>query len=420
VEAAVWTERMLAALENGVKGGRWFGLIDKVWNAENLSVASRKVVANAGSVGVDGQTVTAHQQQREADLVELQRALREDDYEVLPARRVWIPKPGRAEQRPLGIPAVRDRVVQTALRHVIEPIFEQEFAEHSYGFRPKRGCKDALLRVQELLDGGSIFVVDADLKSYFDTIPHHRLMKHVEARIADGRVLSLITDYLKAGVLDTMNGWQPTERGTPQGAVISPLLANIYLNPLDHHMAALGFEMVRYADDFVVLCASREEAERALTVVQQWVAANGLTLHPDKTRVVDASQRGGFDFLGYHFERGDPSRTQDWPSRRSLGKFKDAVRAATRRTNGQSLATIVAVLNPKLRGWFAYFCHSHWTTFGGLDGWVRMRLRSVLRKRQKRRGRGRGTDQQRWPNAYFHALGLYSLELSHVRMRQSH
>jgi RNA-directed DNA polymerase len=359
--------------------------------------------------------VTAHQQQREADLAELQRALREDDYEVLPARRVWIPKPGRAEQRPLGIPAVRDRVVQTALRHVIEPIFEREFAEHSYGFRPKRGCKDALLRVQELLDGGSIFVVDADLKSYFDTIPHDRLMKHVEARIADGRVLSLITEYLNAGVLDTMNGWQPTERGTPQGAVISPLLANIYLNSLDHHMAALGFEMVRYADDFVVLCASREEAERALVVVQQWVADNGLTLHPDKTRVMDASQRGGFDFLGYHFERG-----YCWPSRRSLGKFKDAVRHATRRTNGQSLATIVAVLNPKLRGWYGYFCHSHWTTFGGLDGWVRMRLRSVLRKRHGRRGRGCGTDQQRWPNAYFHALGLYSLELSHARMRQSH
>jgi RNA-directed DNA polymerase len=310
---------------------------------------------------------------------------------------------------------VRDRVVQTALRHVIEPIFEREFAEHSYGFRPKRGCKDALRRVQELLDGGSTFVVDADLKSCFDTIPHEPLMKRIEARIADGRVLSLITEYLKAGVLDTMSGWQPTGSGTPQGAVISPLLANIYLNPLDHHMAALGFEMVRYADDFVVLCASREEAERALTVVQQWVAANGLTLHPDKTRVVDASQRGGFDFLGYHFERG-----YRWPSRRSLEKFKDAVRHATRRTNGQSLATIVAVLNPKLRGWYAYFCHSHWTTFGGLDGWVRMRLRSVLRKRQGRRGRGRGTDQQCWPNAYFHALGLYRLELTHARMRQSH
>jgi RNA-directed DNA polymerase len=406
---------MLVALENGVKGGRWFGLIDKVWNAKNLFAASLKVVANDGSAGVDGQTVGVHQQQRAADLAELQRALREDDYDALPARRVWIPKPGRAEPRPLGIPAVRDRVVQTALRHVIEPIFEREFAEHSYGFRPKRGCKDALRRVQELLDGGSTFVVDADLKSYFDTIPHEALMKRVAAHLADGRVLALIADYLKAGVMDVMTGWQPTERGTPQGAVISPLLANIYLNPLDHHLAEQGFEMVRYADDFVVLCPSREAAERALSVVQQWVAANGLTLHPDKTRVVDATQRGGFDFLGYHFERG-----YRWPSRRSLEKLKDAVRAATRRTNGQSLAMIVAVLNPKLRGWQAYFCHSHWTTFGGLDGWVRMRLRSVLRKRQKRHGRGCGTDHQHWPNAYFHALGLYSLELAQMRLRQSH
>lgn len=405
---------MLTALENGVKGGQWFRLIDKVWNEKNLFAASRKVVANAGRAGVDGQSVSAHQQRRDEDLAELQRAWREDDYDVLPVRRVWIPKPGRDEKRPLGIPAVRDRVVQTALRHVIEPIFEREFAEHSYGFRPHRGCRDALRRVQELLDEGYTFVVDADIQSYFDTIPHGRLMKRLEARIADGRLLALIADYLKAGVLDTLNGWQPTERGTPQGAVISPLLANIYLNPLDHHLAALGLEMVRYADDFVILCRGRADADRALAVVQTWLAANGLTLHPDKTRVVEATQRGGFDFLGYHFERG-----YRWPRKKSLDRFKDVVRMATRRTNGHSLARIIAGLNPVLRGWYAYYRHSHWTSFGTLDGWVRMRLRSLLRKRQKRRGRGRGKDHQRWPIAYFCALGLFSLEAAHAQACRS-
>lgn len=268
--------------------------------------------------------------------------------------------------------------------------------------------------MQKLLEDGYSFVVDADLKSYFDTLPHTRLMKRVQERIADGRVLALIADYLKAGVMDTMNGWQPTEQGTPQGAVISPLLANVYLNPLDHHMAQRGWEMVRYADDFVVLCRSQEEAERALVEVQQWVEANALTLHPDKTRVVDATQRGGFDFLGYHFERGER-----WPRRKSLERFKDSIRAETRRTSGQSLAMIVATLNPKLRGWFVYYQHGHPWTFERLDGWVRMRLRSILHKRQGRRGRGRGTDHQRWPNAYFGALGLYSLETAHAHACRS-
>jgi RNA-directed DNA polymerase len=329
-------------------------------------------------------------------------------------RRVWIEKVGSREKRPLGIPAVRDRVVQAALRHVIEPIFEREFAEHSYGFRPQRGCKDALRRVESLLAAGYRWVVDADLKSYFDTIPRERLMVRVRERIADGRVLALIESYLRAGVMEGLRDWQPTERGTPQGAVISPLLANLYLNGLDHHAARQGLEMVRYADDLVVLCRSEAEAERALATVRAWVEAEGLQMHAEKTRIVDAEAPGGFDFLGYHFERG-----ARWPRRKSLEKFKDAVRAQTRRTEGRSLLAIIRGLNATLRGWFEYFKHSHWTTFGRLDSWLRMRLRSILRRRSGRRGCGRGRDQQRWPNAYFGALGLLDLQRQHAKARQS-
>jgi RNA-directed DNA polymerase len=204
--------------------------------------------------------------------------------------------------RPLGIPTVRDRVVQTALRMVLEPIFERDFASQSYGFRPGRGCKDALRRVNELLKSGHIHVVDADLQSYFDTIPKDRLLALIGQKVSDGRILALIEAFLEQGVLDGLDEWTP-ERGTPQGAVCSPLLSNIYLDPLDHLMAARGFAMVRYADDFVVLCRNPEEAAAALAVVQEWTAAAGLVLHPTKTRLVNA-QDVGFDFLGYHFAAG--------------------------------------------------------------------------------------------------------------------
>jgi len=415
VEASVWTEPMLTALERGVKGGKWFALIDKVWNESNLYAASLRVVGNAGSAGIDGQSVRDHWQQRCQELETLGRELRAGSYQPRPAKRVWIPKPGRTEKRPLGIPIVRDRVAQTALCNVMEPIFEREFAEHSYGFRPGRGCRDALRRVTELLDRGYVHVVDADIQGFFDAIDHEVLMSRVGEKIADGRVLGMIEGYLKAGVMDTLKGWGPTERGTPQGAVISPLLANIYLNPLDHLMAAQGYEMVRYADDLVVLCQSQEQAERAKNQLTEWMEANGLTLHPEKTRVVDASQRGGFDFLGYHFERG-----YHWPRQKSLDKLKDAIRRSARRANGKSMEMIIAKINPKLKGWYGYFKHSHRTTFRPLDEWVRMRLRSILRKRSRRRGRGRGADHRRWPNAYFGALGLFSLEAAHAKACQSH
>ena len=413
VEPAVWTERMLTALEEGVKGGKWFRLIDKVYALPNLRQAFARVKANHGAAGVDHVTVEGFEHDLEANLEKLAHALADGSYRPQAVRRHWINKPGSKEQRPLGIPTVRDRVVQAALRAVLEPIFERDFAAQSYGFRPKRGCKDALRRVDHLLKQGYSWVVDADLKSYFDTIPRSELIARIKAKIADGRVLKLLEAFLRQGVLEAMNLWTP-EAGTPQGAVISPLLSNIYLDALDHQMAARGIERVRYADDFVVLCGTEGEAQRALEEVRRWTAQAGLTLHPVKTRIVDATQPGGFDFLGYHFERG-----LRWPRRKSERKFRDAIRAKTRRTHGQSLQATIVDLNRTLVGWFEYFKHSHKTTFATLDGWVRMRLRSILRRWRGRQGPGRGADHQRWPNAYFAERGLFSLVTAHATASQS-
>ena len=404
---------MLTALEEGVKGGKWFSLIDKVYRPANLRQAFARVKANRGVAGVDHQTIEMFEQHLEANLEKLGTALQDGSYRPQALRRKWITKPGSSEQRPLGIPTVRDRVVETAMRAVLEPIFERDFAAHSYGFRPQRGCKDALRRVDYLLKQGYHCVVDADLKSYYDTIPREPLLARVEEKVADGPVLTLLAAYLQQGVLEGMKLWQP-EAGTPQGAVISPMLSNIYLNPLDHLMAASGFEMVRYADDFVILCRSEAEARQALELVQQWTAAAGLTLHPEKTRIVDATKHGGFDFLGYHFERG-----YRWPRRKSLKKLKDKIRAHTKRNNGQSLQVIISRVNPVVRGWFGYFKQSHYTTFTPLDKWLRMRLRSLLRKRRKRRGRAGQRDNRQWPNAFFAAQGLFSLAHAHAQVRQS-
>lgn len=413
-ELSVWTDRMLTALERGVKGDKWFSLIDKVYRPETLLRAYKDVKENGGSAGVDRQTVEAFAVEANVNLETLSKQLREGTYQPQAIRRVWIPKPGSHEKRPLGIPAVRDRVVQTALRHVLEPIFEREFAEQSYGFRPGRGCKDALRRVDQLLKAGYHYIVDADLKSYFDTIPRQRLMDRVRERVSDGRVLNLLEAYLNQKVMEDIQDWTPST-GTPQGAVISPLLANIYLNPLDHLMAGAGYEMIRYADDFVILCRSAEEAHTALEMVKEWTEANGLTLHPEKTHIVDARERGvGFDFLGYHFEAN-----YRWPRKKSLKKLKDAIRAKTKRTNGNSLESIIRSINPTIKGWFEYFKHSYRTTFPGLDGWIRMRLRSILRKRQGKKGRGRGQDHHRWTNKYFAEQGLFSLTTAHATASQS-
>jgi RNA-directed DNA polymerase len=414
VEASVWTDRMVSALENGVKGGRWYSLIDKVCASATLEAAWEKVRANAGAAGVDRQSIERFEANEDLYLAELATALRNGSYRAQPIRRVDIPK-GDGRTRPLGIPTVKDRIVQTAVKFALEPIFEATFCPASYGFRPGRGCQDALREVDQLIADGHAFVVDADFASYFDSIPHERLMQRVEERVSDGRVLGLLRDWLGQDILRGMERWTPTT-GTPQGAVISPLLANIYLHPLDELMAARGYRMVRYADDFVVLCKSREEAAAALADIAAWVMENGLRLHPDKTHVGDCRQVGeGFEFLGYRFEAG-----RRWVRKKSLTRLKDRIRERTRRTRGQSLERIIASLNPMLRGWFAYFKHAHPYTFVVIDQLIRRRLRAILRKQEKRPGFGRcRADHQRWPNNFFAQAGLLALHTAWLDARHS-
>lgn len=404
-EASIWTDRMVSALGNGVKGGKWFSLVDKAIRPATLEAAWRKVERNKGAAGVDGQGIERFAAGAERYLAELHEDMKNDRYRPSPVKRVEIPK-GGGQTRPLGIPTVKDRIVQTALKMAIEPIFEVQFRAGSYGFRPGRSCKDALREVDRLLKEGFTHVVDADLKSYFDTIPHDRLMARVGERISDGRILTLIDGFLRQEIMTDMACWLPTT-GTPQGAVLSPLLANIYLHPLDLLMEQNGRRMVRYADDFVILCRTEDEAMAALREVMAWTAANGLTLHPDKTRIVNSQQPGqGFDFLGYRFEAG-----RRLVRKKSLTAIKDKVRTKTVRSRGDSLVRIIADLNPALRGWFGYFKHAAPFQLRSLDGFVRRRLRAILRKQDKRPGPGRcKADHQRWPNAYFAAQGLFTLE----------
>jgi RNA-directed DNA polymerase len=406
---------MLAALENGVQGGKWYSMLDKVYAPGTLVAAWEQVKRNRGSHGVDGVSIARFESQVERYLLELHEAVKAGSYRPLAVRRVYIPKSGGG-QRPLGIPAIKDRVVQAALKLVIEPIFEREFAERSYGFRPGRGCKDALREVDELLKEGRVWVVDADLKSYFDTIPHAPLLHQVGERISDGRVLDLIERYLGQDILDGLERWSPAA-GTPQGAVLSPLLANLYLHPLDRQMAEAGYRMVRYADDFVVLCTSEDQARAALEKVRDWVTEAGLTLHPDKTHVGNCLREGGgFEFLGYRFEGGKRG-----VRKKSLKALKDKVRARTGRSRGDSMSKIVAELNPMLRGWFEYFKHAQGNVFGTLDAFIRRRLRGILCKQNKLTYYFHRSKRihQRWPNAYFAQLGLFTLKGARLAASQS-
>jgi RNA-directed DNA polymerase len=414
VDRTVWTERMLAALDNGVQGGKWFSLIDKVYRPQTLAAAWQQVQANRGAAGIDGQSVGRFAAQAERYLGELAEELKTGRYRAAPVRRVEIAK-ADGKTRPLGIPTVKDRIVQTAVKRVIEPIFENVFLPTSYGFRPGRSGKEALREVDRLLRAGFTHVVDADLKSYFDSIPRERLQARLEEHLSDGRLLALLAQWLSQDIVQGLRRWTPT-CGTPQGAIISPLLANLYLHGLDETLTRHGYRLVRYADDFVILCASAAEAQAALAEVQAWVEANGLSLHPDKTHIGDCREAGqGFEFLGYRFEAG-----RRWVRKKSLRALKDKVRALTARTRGESLARIIADLNPVLRGWFSYFRHAWRTEFPGIDGLVRRRLRAVLRKQSRRPGAGRcEADHRRWPNAYFAAAGLFTMTTARQLASQS-
>ena len=404
IETSIWTGNMLNALGNGVKGGKWFSLIDKVYSLKTLEIAWKQVKSNKGSAGIDKVSIEKFEHKAQMYLEELHLSLKEQRYNPQPVKRVYIPKAG-GKKRPLGIPVVKDRIVQTAIKMAIEPIFENEFLDNSYGFRPNRGCKDALREVDYLLKDGYSWVLDADLQSYFDTIPHSNLMRLLEEKISDQSLLNLVHKYLKQNIIDGVKNWIPIA-GTPQGAVLSPLLANIYLHPMDVMLTNLGLKVVRYADDFVILSKTKQEAKMALEKVKEWVDKFNLTLHPDKTHIGNALIKGqGFEFLGYRFEAG-----KRFVRKKSLKSFRDKVRAKTKRSRSGSMEEIVADLNPMLRGWFEYFKHAYKTTFNSNDGFVRRRLRAILLKRNNKKkcfGRNLNAHKQ-YPNTYFANLNLFT------------
>jgi RNA-directed DNA polymerase len=410
----MWTEAMKAAIGVLRQAGRkWYSLYDKMiapaslkaaWDRINRRVSGKKRQQGAG---VDGVTVAKFADHAEAELRKLGEQLSTDRYCPSPVRRHYIPKPGSTTLRPLGLPTVRDRVVQEACRSMIEPIFEAEFLDNSHGFRPERSVETACVQVEQNLLAGRVWVVDLDIEKCYDSIPHEPLVDRVARRISDGKVLELIRSFLKSGVMEEMNvRYEAT--GTPQGGIISPVLANIFLHDLDVAMEARGMAWVRYADDVVVLCQSREEAEQALEWIREILNGLGLKLSPDKTRIVHLDE--GFDYLGWHYQG-----KQRWPRTKSVDKLRHRMRGLTRRHRPGSLQSICAELAPIQQGWFTFFRqgNSH-GTFQTLDEWLRRRLRSLLRRRTKRRGISRrGRDHQRWPNAYFVQHGFFSL-LDHL------
>ncbi|MEW9674459.1 group II intron reverse transcriptase/maturase [Ammoniphilus sp. 3BR4] len=362
-----------------MKKRKWYSLYDKVYDFGNLLDSWFDVAENKGSHGVDGETIQEFGHYMDGNVRTIQHELQTKTYRPQPVRRVYIPK-ADGSQRPLGIPAVRDRLVQQSLRRVIEPIFEAKFLDCSYGFRPERDCHMAIDKITEHLENGYQWVVDADLRSYFDTIPHDKLIDQVWQEISDSSILKLIRMFLEAGVLHH-GTYEPSEEGVPQGGVISPLLANIYLHPFDEEMTRRGHKYVRYADDFVILCRSKAAAERVCESMRKFLEGQlGLQVHPTKTRVVHVDE--SFDFLGYTFyswKDNDGKRTiYRRPRDKAVEKLKDTIRKLTRRNQTVSIDVIIRKLNPILQGWGNYFGYgSVKTRFGKLDSWMRRRLRAV-------------------------------------------
>jgi len=405
-DPSIWTSGMLTTLGNGVQGGKWYSLGDKAFSVKALESAFARVKANNGVPGVDGWTVDRFERQKAENLPRINSELMAGTYRPSPVKRVYIPKPGSKEKRPLGIPTVRDRVVQSALKAGLEPIFEKKFRDGSYGFRPGRSCRQALRRVWLGLKEGRVFVVDADLRKFFDTIPHEVIMRGLDAEVSDGKVLSLVRAYLAQGVLEggALSPEDEEDEGVPQGSPLSPLLANIALHDLDALMEDTGYEIVRYADDFVILCTTRKQAEEALEAVGSWTETSGLSLHPDKTRIVDYGAGEAFEFLGHQFKNG-----KVFPRKKSIQNIRNKVRDKTPRTSGQSLQVVIADLNKSLKGWFGYFRACPEGAFESVDSFVRRRLRAILAKRNRISPHGKKTTETRWPNAYFAERGLYSM-----------
>lgn len=353
---------------------KFHSLIDKVYAPSNLLLAWEKVRANRGAGGVDGESLKQYELHLVNNLQELHRLLKEGKYQPVPVRRVYIPK-ANGEQRPLGIPTVRDRVVQQAVLQVLQPLFEPLFEECSYGFRPARSAQQAIARIETLRQSGYGWVAEVDLKRFFDTLDHALLIDRVAEEIADGKILRLIRQWLEAGVLEEGEVRKQLS-GTPQGGVISPLLANIYLHSFDREMTRRGYQVVRYADDFVVVCKSEKKAQRALEVVRQILTESlKLELNAEKTRVI--SFKEGFDFLGFRLQ----SRFKK-PRAKAVQSFKDKVRYLTRRQQPRNLGQVVEILNPVIRGWGNYFRRTNWKSGAeDMDAWIRQRLRMFIRKK---------------------------------------
>lgn len=402
----VWTPAMVEAIDRYRQANRrWHLLYDKLYADANLKEAWKQVEGNGGAAGHSGQTIAEYGDGLEQRLAYLATKLKEQRFEPRPIRRAYIPK-GNGKLRPLGIPEVEDRLVQAALVRLIEPIFEAKFLGCSWGFRPERSAHNALAALVAAMEAGYTQLVDADITDCFGSIPWKPLMEEVAREVSDRKVLGLVEKFVRAEVMEGMRRWQP-EQGTPQGAVLSPLLANIYLHRFDEEMTRAGYQLVRYADDFVILCKTRQEAEEGREKARQTLADMGLQLHPEKTRLVDTTKEK-FQFLGYEFWPGGRA-----PRKSSKQKMRDAICAKTPRNPGKSLRKVIASLNPTLRGWYAYFRHSWWTVFPDVDGFARRRLRSILRKYKKRRGTTRGRENREYPNRYFEKLGLFTLSRKH-------
>ena len=381
-------------------------LIDKVYSRTNLRLAWQKVRANRGAGGVDAVSLDDFAERAEEELERLHCELRDGNYRPKPVRRVHIPKRGKPqEKRPLGIPTIRDRVVQQALKNRLEPIFEPEFNDCSFGYRPGRSPHDAMRKVWGELMKGYEWIVDADLRDYFGSVDHERAIDLVAERVSDGRVLALVRQMLQAGYQEHGKK-HPTDRGTPQGGVISPLLSNIYLTPFDDEMTRKGYCLTRFADDCLILCRSRAEAQKALKDAQEALQDLGLTLHPEKTRISHISW--GFEFLGYKGKRGKGYRLPRGrrkkkgnrldiyavPTEKSLARFKDEIRRRTRRRIPLSIRQLIEALNPVIRGWGTYYRKAHVRKlFNRLNRWIVRRIWSHQCRRWRNIGWRRYPEQ---------------------------
>lgn len=355
------------------KKSRWYSLMDKVWSIDNLEAAFRLVKKNKGAAGVDRVSIKEYEVELERNLRTLQSSLRKKEFKARPVRRVYIPKDDN-QLRPLGIPTVEDRIVQAALKLKLEPIFDEKFLPCSFGFRPGLNAHMAVEQIRNDLMDGYFFVIDADIKTYFDSIPHDKLIELFREEVVDGSIIALIRQFLEAGVLDA-NVYSESVTGSPQGGVISPLLANIYLHPLDEMMTGRGHRITRYADDFVICCKSQKGAERVLKSVTRLLEGElGLTIHPGKTRIVD-NRRDPFTFLGFTFVNCRSIR----PSEKALGRFKTKIKEVTKKNMTVDVEHHIKFeVNPIIRGWGNYFgIAAVKRVFETLDAWIRRRLRMV-------------------------------------------